>query len=184
MQLQSLALIFLLSEVGLLLFRRSGGRARAEDGGSLRRLWLTICASIVLGMLCTSNVPAADSLLLRTWAVPAVGIFTAGALLRWYSILYLGRFFTVDVAIATDHRVVDTGPYRYVRHPSYSGCLLMFLGLGLLAHNWLSLALIGGTPLVAFLHRIRIEEAALRSSIGTAYDEYCARTRRLVPWVY
>ena len=57
-------------------------------------------------------------------------LFAAGLSLRWYSVVYLGRLFTYDVAIAADHRVVDSGPYRYIRHPAYSGSLLTFVGLG------------------------------------------------------
>ena len=44
-----------------------------------------------------------------------------GVALRWYSVIYLGRFFTANVAILKDHQLVDTGPYRFVRHPSYTG---------------------------------------------------------------
>jgi protein-S-isoprenylcysteine O-methyltransferase len=182
--LQTLSLVFFLSEIGLLLRRRSGGTASSRDGGSLRRLWITIVVSITLGIFCAFNAPAANSQLLRSlWRV-AVGVFTAGVILRWYAIFYLGRFFTVNVAIAADHRVVDSGPYRYVRHPSYTGCLMCFVGLGIFSGNWLSLFLMCVPPTWVFIHRIRIEEAALRAALGTDYAAYCARTPRLLPFVY
>jgi protein-S-isoprenylcysteine O-methyltransferase len=182
--LQGLSLVFLLSELALLLMRRARGPARSEDRGSLRRLWITIAVSVSLGMFCSFNVPAVGSALLRSLAAPAILLFAAGVVLRWFAIVYLGRFFTVNVAIAADHQVVDTGPYRFVRHPSYSGCLLIFLGLGILSGNWLSLILICVPPTIAFMHRIRIEEAALHAALGPAYESYRARTRRLVPFVY
>lgn len=182
--LQTLSWAFLCSELALLLVRRSRGSARSEDRGSLRRLWIIIGCSMFVGIFCSAAVPALGSPLLGTLRVPAIVLFAAGAVLRWYAILYLGRFFTVNVAIAADHRVVDTGPYRLVRHPSYSGCLLMFLGLAILSANWLSLILIFLPPMTAFMHRIGIEEAALRSALGHPYETYSARTRRLVPFVY
>ena len=70
----------------------------------------------------------------------AAAKFVVGIAIRWYAIVYLGRFFTVNVAIAADHRLIDSGPYRFVRHPSYIGALMAFLGLGLTLGNWVSLA--------------------------------------------
>jgi protein-S-isoprenylcysteine O-methyltransferase Ste14 len=182
--LQALSFAFLCSELALLLVRRSGGSARSEDRGSLRRMWITISVSITAGIFCSFNVPALGSPLLRSLMIPAIALFVFGVVLRWYAILYLGRFFTVNVAIAADHQVVDTGPYRFVRHPSYTGSLLMFLGLAIISANWLSFVLIFLPPMAVFMHRIGIEEAALRSALGHSYETYCARTRRLVPFVY
>lgn len=182
--LQTLSLAFALSELALLLMRRSDSSARAEDRGSLRLLWITIAVSLSAGIFCSHAVPAFGSTLLRSLMVPAVVLLAAGLMIRWYAILYLGRFFTVNVAIAADHHVVDTGPYRFVRHPSYTGCLLIFLGLAILSANWLSSALILLPPITAFMHRINLEEAALRSALGDSYEVYCARTPRLVPFLY
>jgi protein-S-isoprenylcysteine O-methyltransferase len=103
---------------------------------------------------------------------------------RWYAILYLGRFFTVNVAIAADHRVIDTGPYKYIRHPSYSGVLLIFLGMAISFQNWLGFAVLLFPTTLAFLRRIDIEEMALRGALGDAYINYSAHTRRLIPFVY
>jgi protein-S-isoprenylcysteine O-methyltransferase len=103
---------------------------------------------------------------------------------RWYAILSLGRFFTVNVAIAADHQLVDAGLYRWVRHPSYSGALLAFLGLGLCLDNWASLAALMLPVSVVFWWRMRIEEAALLEAFGERYRDYLRRTRRLIPFIY
>jgi protein-S-isoprenylcysteine O-methyltransferase Ste14 len=101
-----------------------------------------------------------------------------------WSIRTLGRFFRYEVVVQEGHRVVDTGPYRLVRHPSYTGSLLAFLGIGIALDNWLSVAAALGLPLLGFLRRIAVEEAALTSELGDAYRSYKERTRRLVPGIW
>jgi protein-S-isoprenylcysteine O-methyltransferase len=113
-----------------------------------------------------------------------VAIFGAGLVLRWYSILHLGRFFTVNVAIAADHQLVDTGPYRFVRHPSYTGALLAFIGFALVLRNWASVLMISVPIAFAFLYRISVEERALVQALGERYRAYIKRTKHLIPFVY
>ena len=117
-------------------------------------------------------------------SIAADAVILLGLAVRWTAILTLGRFFTVNVAIQDEHRVVDHGLYRWVRHPSYSGLLISFLGLGLAFGNWLGLALATIPPTAVFLDRIRVEENALLQELGEPYRDYCAKTKRLVPGLY
>jgi protein-S-isoprenylcysteine O-methyltransferase Ste14 len=82
------------------------------------------------------------------------------------------------------HRVVTGGPYRWLRHPSYSGGLLALFGLGLTFGNWLSALVLLILPLAAYLWRIRVEEEVLGSSLGPEYVEFTRTRRRLVPWLW
>jgi len=107
-----------------------------------------------------------------------------GLLLRWYAIVYLGRLFTLDVAIAEDHRVIDSGPHRYLRRPSYTGWLLTYIGLGIGLANWVAPLVISGPTTLAILQRLRIEQRALTASPGESYRRYADRTARLVPFIY
>ena len=177
-----LGLFFGLSEVGITTFLRSKGGAKGADKGSLSLIWTIINISVVCAILAYLYLPAAQFGAALYW--PGFVLFALGLALRWYSIAYLGRFFTVDVAVSHDHRVIDTGPYRFVRHPSYSGVLLAFLGLALCFGNLVSMVLLVIPPTAAFLHRIRIEEEALHSGLGEPYTRYMARTKRLIPFVY
>ena len=111
-------------------------------------------------------------------------LFLGGLILRWYSIGYLGRYFTVDVSISAEHKLIDSGPYRYIRHPTYTGALLAFLGLGFCFGNWLSILFMTVPIIAAFLWRIRIEERALTDALGEDYRAYTQRTKRLIPFVY
>jgi len=176
--------VFGLSEFALLIWKRSGGGARSADGGSLGMLWGVILACVVLAALAANYLPQAHSEILDRLRAVGAAVFIIGLVLRWYSIIYLGRFFTVNVAIASDHRVVDTGPYRYIRHPSYTGALLEFIGLGVTYANWLALILVVLPVLAAFVRRMGIEERALSQALGERYTRYMGRTRRLIPGVY
>jgi protein-S-isoprenylcysteine O-methyltransferase Ste14 len=108
----------------------------------------------------------------------------AGAALRVWSVAVLGRYFTYVVRVSPDQKVVETGPYRLVRHPSYSGAMLMAAGIGLsLRHVW-PLLIIVASSLLAYLIRIRVEERALAQGIGEPYRDYMRRTRRLIPYLW
>jgi protein-S-isoprenylcysteine O-methyltransferase len=172
--------------------RLSKDGSRRADRGSLRMLFIVIPASVVLAWLAGRIVPEArfDALFAdgpttaMTLYWVGLALFVAALGLRWYSMNYLGRLFTFDVAIADDHRVIDTGPYRFVRHPAYTGSLLSFVGLGLCGGNLLSLLVMLLPIGAAFRHRMAIEEAALTAALGARYADYVARTKRLVPFVY
>ncbi len=172
------------SETVLALFKRSGASAKGADQGSFGGLWIVIGASIFCSIFISKSVPGTEVAwsdgLYRAGAL----LFAVGLFLRWWSIIHLGRFFTVNVAIASDHRVVDNGPYRLLRHPSYTGALTAFCGLGLLLFNWLAALVLVLPVLIMFLWRIQLEERALEQALGEDYTAYMARTKRLVPFVY
>jgi protein-S-isoprenylcysteine O-methyltransferase len=182
--LNVMGMIYGFSELGLLLFKRAGGSAQNADRKSLVWLWLGIGGCVFFGISVAYSPGVARSPLLLQLRTIGVALFALGLALRWYAIFYLGRFFTVNVAIATDHQVIDSGPYCYIRHPSYSGALLAFVGYGIVLATWISLALVTLPIAVMFLRRIAIEEAALTAALGDAYRKYAARTKRLLPFVW
>jgi protein-S-isoprenylcysteine O-methyltransferase Ste14 len=179
-----LGLFYGLSEAGLGFLKRSRDDSVDADRNSLRVLWLTILIAVTAGILASSRLPAAALGGGLPLFVVSCVLFATGLALRWYAIVYLGRFFTVNVAIHSGHEIIDTGPYRLIRHPSYSGALLAFLGLALGLDNWVSVALIELPVLWAFLRRMRIEERALANGLGRPYTDYMRRTKRLVPFIY
>ncbi len=171
-----------ISEMGLALVKRS--RSGEKDRSSFGLLWGVIIVCIALAIYGSYAWRMFGyEFNLAGYAVGAI-LFFLGMVLRWWAIIHLGRFFTVNVAIAADHRVVSDGPYRLVRHPSYTGALLAFLGLGILLHNWLAAVVLVVPIMVAFLWRIHVEEGALMTALGSAYTEYMARTKKLVPYLF
>lgn len=183
--LLAISAIWVLSEIimGRLTYSHSDTET-ASDRHSLRILWLTIIPSVsigvFLGMRGIGFIPG-----ISRWVFP-LGLFliVAGLIVRWTAVFTLRHYFTSNVRILPEHRLVQSGPYRFIRHPAYSGALLSFLGLGLVFANWLSLLIIFVPVTAAFLYRIRVEEAALREAFGETYRAYCRKTRRLIPGVY
>jgi protein-S-isoprenylcysteine O-methyltransferase Ste14 len=106
----------------------------------------------------------------------------AGMALRWYSIRVLGTSFTCEVSTRPGQEVVQTGPYRWIRHPSYTGGLITVLGVLVCCVNWLSFAALIFV-LAGYAYRIRIEERALARDLGAAYRDYMRRTKRLIPFL-
>jgi protein-S-isoprenylcysteine O-methyltransferase len=179
-----LGTIYTLSEIGLSLAKRARG-SQVADRGSLRAIWIVILLSVIAGYSLRGALPALDmTSLMPSARIAGVVLFAAGLIIRWYAIIYLGRFFTVNVAIAANHQLIDSGPYRYIRHPSYTGALMAFLGLGLSIGNWASLAALTLPVFLVFLWRMRVEEHALRQGLGIKYRDYMQRTKRFIPAVY
>ena len=179
-----LGLIYLVSEVALQYFRRASGQSRRADGGSFYAIWIAISLGIIGGITVTHFLPAYHFALPRAVAQTLGTVFAAGLILRWWAIFSLGKFFTVDVAIASDHRLVVRGPYHLMRHPSYTGMLLAFAALAVTFQNWLSLACILLPIMAALAYRIYIEEIALEATFGDDYRQYAAETKRLIPGVF
>ena len=180
-----LGLIYLVSEILLTLTRRSRSKTGTkQDRSTLGIIWLVIAVSVMAGVFVAQNFRAAALPHGRMLASAGVVLFVAGLILRWWAIITLGRFFTVDVTIEKDHELVERGPFRIVRHPSYTGVLLAFVGLALSLRNWAALLVILVPIGAAFIHRMNVEEDALSRALGPRYAEYMRRTKRLVPFVY
>jgi protein-S-isoprenylcysteine O-methyltransferase Ste14 len=179
-------ILFPVSEAGLAFaLRAKSSIARHADDGSLTILWTTIAFSVGLAMFSAglfgwAALPVSP-VVRDTLVLVLLGL---GLPLRWASIVILGRFFTVDVAIHQGHTVVERGPYRYVRHPSYTGILIAFLGVGVYCGNWVSLLIVIVPITLAFSRRIRTEELALLRDLGSEYARYRSRTAKLIPGVF
>ena len=179
-----LGAIYGLSELYLAFTRRSRAQAVSHDHRSLILLWTVIAISLWLGIQMIWLFPSTTVLYPRGFYFFGFILFLGGLALRWYSIGYLGRYFTVDVSISAEHKLIDSGPYRHIRHPTYTGAVLAFVGLAFCFGNWLTLLFLTVPIIGAFLWRIRIEERALLEALGEKYHAYMRRTKRLIPWVY
>ncbi len=142
-------------------------------------------AGLVLGVLFAKQFPGA-ALPGSEWLWPVLGcaVGLVGVTLRWWAIRTLGVHFTRNLQVAAGQTVVVDGPYEHLRHPSYTGAILMFAGVGIGLGNALSLGACLLLPAIGFVRRIPREEALLRRELGEPYSEYASHTRRLVPGVW
>jgi len=111
-------------------------------------------------------------------------LLLAGIIIRWSAIRTLGKYFTGTVLIKSDHRLIRSGLYKYLRHPAYTGALMAHLGLGLSFSNWFSIVLSCAPFIIAALYRIHVEEQALGEAFGQTYINYSRSTKRLIPKIY
>jgi protein-S-isoprenylcysteine O-methyltransferase Ste14 len=168
-----------------LLSAAATGGGEDRDRRSFRVLWVTIAlACFAGGWLGSAGVAAFPASFEPAAFFAGLGLLVIGLAVRWAAIFTLRRFFTVEVTIRDDHRLVSHGLYRFVRHPSYTGSLLSFLGFGVALGSFASVAVVMIPVGLAFLHRIRIEEAALAAALGDPYRDYAKRTKRLLPGIY
>ena len=151
-------------------------RDRGSLGLILFTVWISIGIALYFGYGGIGALPG--------W-VFYLGIFLMllGVLVRQWAIAVLGRFFSWSVRVAEDHRVVEKGPYGLVRHPSYTGVLITFIGLGLAVQSWGALLVLVGVFSLSFGYRMRVEEKALLSELGEPYASYMKRTKRLIPYL-
>ena len=173
------------TEVFVLLFTRTRrGSGDVQDRGSLHLLWPTIIASIWAGTSYGGHHAhtIGGNRHLLGYAVEA--LLLVGLAIRWTAIVTLGRSFSANVAIHATQTVKRDGIFRHLRHPSYTGMLLIFLGIGLGTGNWVGLAIVFVPATAALLYRIHVEEQALTRAFGADYLDYSASTRRLIPGVY
>jgi protein-S-isoprenylcysteine O-methyltransferase Ste14 len=173
-----------LSEILLNRFFRSKRKnAGNPDKHSLGWIWITIGVGNTLGILSAIYLRFPIS---GTNMVSYGGLLfiVAGMAIRFLAIRTLGKFFTVDLSIRGKHKLVDTGLYKTIRHPSYTGSLISFLGFGFSLNNWISLVVIFLPVLTAMLYRISIEEKLLLAQPDLGYETYIKKTKRLIPGIY
>lgn len=164
---------------------RGSGEARKQDQGSLIIASLLSLLGLVLCLFLPILLPGATI----TWHQTlvffiGVALMLFGVGLRYYAIRTLGHYFTGIVTIYRDQPIVQHGPYKLIRHPSYSGVLLIIFGTGIMIMNWASVLTIIVGLLAGLWYRISVEERALCNNIGQPYIEYMQRTKRLIPFIY
>jgi protein-S-isoprenylcysteine O-methyltransferase len=166
-----------------------GGRkgiksADSKDSGSLK---------VILGGMWVALLLAYPLAFVKAWVFPqgwqlplfVIGMLmiVLGSLLRRYCWRTLGEYFTGDVKAQPDQPVITSGPYRWVRHPSYTAGMVMFIGIGLALGSWLSFALLTVATIATYSYRVAVEERVLLETIGEPYRSYMKERKRFIPYV-
>ena len=169
----------------VLLLRRPGDVGGDADRRAKRLVVVAVWTGLIVAFVLVKNVPALRTAA-DTWTTLLLGVAIAclGTVLRAWSILTLGTFFRRDVMVETGQAVIRKGPYRWLRHPSYTGTLVNTFGLALAFGSWVGAALALTIATLGHLPRIRVEEAELHEGLGDAYVAYASTTARLVPGLW
>jgi len=182
-ELQIVLLLWILSEIvgmAIIRIRRHGTVIKKRDRGSV----LLIFGIIIVSLVFVSYFGNNNIAMLPNWVFyPGIVLMILGIILRQWSMLVLGRFFSGAVSTQEGQIVVENGPYKYVRHPSYTGALLILIGLGLAVKSWGAVLVLILLFSLAYGYRMHIEEKALISELDEQYIEYKKRTKRLIPYI-
>ncbi len=164
--------------------RKGAKDADSKDSGSLK---------VIIGGMWAALFLAYPLAFVKAWAFPQrwqVALFVAGilmivlgSLLRRYCWRTLGEFFTGDVKAKPDQPVITSGPYHWVRHPSYTAGMMMFIGIGLALGSWLSFALLTVATIATYSYRVAVEERVLLETIGEPYGSYMKQRKRFIPYI-
>lgn len=182
---KALYIIWVLSEVAIFVFTLTrSGKGEIKDRGSLLLLWVVIFGSLYLGPLYGDTHPRNMFGNAEWLRYAGLALIIIGLVIRWTAVVSLGRAFSANVAIRSEQKLKTDGLFRFVRHPSYFGLLLIIAAIGVHTHNWIGFAIALLPPFAALSYRIHVEEAALTGAFRETYEAYSRRTKRLIPGVY
>jgi len=176
--------LWILSEiVGTVIIpriRRGGSVIKRKDRFSGLYIFVTIFLAIYISLY----FAGAHIAMLPGWVFSlGIVLIILGIILRQWSMAILGRFFSPVIGTQEGQKVIEKGPYKYIRHPSYTGALIIFIGLGLALQSWAAVLTLILLFTVAYGYRMYVEEKTLISELGEQYIEYKKRTKKLIPYI-
>ena len=119
-----------------------------------------------------------------TFFAIGIALFVIGLMIRIHSILTLKQYFTYSVAKVENHKLIETGLYKFIRHPGYLGQLIIFIGISTSISNWLSIPFMVIPVAIGYIYRIKVEERFMIEQMGEKYLNYQKRTKSLIPMIY
>jgi len=165
---------------------RQRSKSKVATAGDKRSLWW-LYGLITVGYALSFFIGATTIGRIYYWnTLFAIGmaLVVIGFVIRLHSILTLKQYFTYSVAKVEGHRIVETGLYKFIRHPGYLGQLIIFIGISISISNWLSILVMMIPVTLGYLYRIKVEERFMIEQLGEDYLNYQERTKRLIPMIY
>jgi len=151
-----------------------------EDRGSALVIYLSVFVSLGAAF----GFAVAGIAILPDWVFyVGIAVMVLGIFVREWAVTTLRGYFSFTVRVLRDHKVIDRGPYRRVRHPAYTGGILTIVGVGVALRSWVAVLLLLAFCGIAYGYRMSVEEAALLRELGEEYSRYASRTKRLIPYV-
>ena len=147
-----------------------------------RGSFLIIIVAIMLA-LCISIFLRLKNIGILTGVFQWLGLLlmVAGTTFRQWALMHLGRFFSRTIQIETAHQIIKTGPYKSIRHPAYTGMILVYVGISMALGTWLGALTTFVIVTASLLYRIHVEENSLLQALGEEYSKYREQTWKLFP---
>jgi protein-S-isoprenylcysteine O-methyltransferase Ste14 len=156
---------------------------KSSDKGSLWLLYILITIGYVLSF----SIGSTKIGRIYNWNmffIIGIILIVIGLFIRIKAILTLNKYFTYVVSKVDNHKLIETGLYKSIRHPGYLGQLIIFIGISSALSNWLSIILMIVPVSIGYLYRIKVEEKFMEEQIGENYLNYQKRTNKLIPLIY
>jgi len=163
--------------------RRKNNVTASNDKNSLRLLYGLITVGYFLSFAIGAT-KLGRIFYWNTFFAIGMSLVAIGLMIRIHSILTLKQFFTYSVAKVENHEIIETGLYKFIRHPGYLGQIFIFIGISISISNWLSIFIMMLAITLAYLYRIKMEERFMLEQIGENYLKYQNRTKRLIPMIF
>lgn len=161
---------------------------KAYDENKEKKSKLIIFGCILFGMFGSLLV---DPSILETfnrplsgWRYLSIPLILLGVLVRWRAIRQLGASFSVNVGVPEGTELKKDGLYGLVRHPSYLGEIIIFLGVAVAVYHLIGSLFVFVFPTAAFIYRIHMEEKVLIDFFGAEYKQYQKQTKKVIPFIY
>lgn len=161
-------------------------RSKVASSGDKSSLWLLYCL-ITVGYAMSFSIGATKMGRIYLWnTFFGIGmvLVVAGLMIRVHSILTLKQFFTYSVAKVEDQKIIETGLYKFIRHPGCLGQWVIFIGISISTSNWLSVLAMLIPITIGYIYRIQVEERFMAEQMGADYLNYQVRTKRIIPRLY
>lgn len=168
------------------LVQRQKSQSDVVKAGDRGSFWV-LCFLILIGFFLSFNIATSGIGKLYQWnTFFAIGatLSIGGLIIRIKSILTLREYFTYTVTKIQDHELIEIWLYKYVRHPSYLGQFMIFVGIATALSNWLSIVTMIIPCLIGYMYRIKVEEQFMAEQLGQKYLDYSKRTKKLIPMIY
>jgi protein-S-isoprenylcysteine O-methyltransferase Ste14 len=165
---------------------RQRSRSKLMTSGDKSSLWW-LYGLITVGYALSFSIGATKIGRINYWnTFFAIGmaLVLGGFVIRIHSILTLNQYFTYSVARVANHKIIETGLYKFIRHPGYLGQLIIFFGISTSISNWLSVLVMMIPVTLGYLYRINVEESFMLENLGADYLNYQKRTKRIIPLIY
>ncbi len=165
---------------------RQRNKSKVTNSSDKKSLWW-LYSLITVGYALSFSIGATKIGRIYDWnTFFAIGmlLFVIGLMIRIHALLTLKQYFTYSVAKVKNHQIIETGLYKFIRHPGYLGQLIIFIGISTSMSNWLSILAMMIPVTLAYFYRIQVEERFMLEQLGEDYSNYQERTKRLIPMIY